>query len=163
MVSLRCARPNQKELLRNLMQLYLYDFSEIEKSRMNAKGLFEYKYLKYYWTEPKKRFPFLIYVDGKVAGFVLVKTHEMVTCRGEGYEIAEFFVARPFRRHGVGMKAAPQAFDRFRGLWEVSQTEHNRVARRFWRGVIRRYTKGRFRETFVRADGQVRPVQAFRN
>jgi len=145
------------------MQLYQYDFSGIEEDYVNAKGEFEYKYLKYYWTEPKKRFPFVIYVDGKIAGFVLVKTHTMVTCRGEGYAIAEFFVMRPFRRHGVGMKAAFQAFDRFHGWWEVRQTEHNRVAHRFWRDVIRRYTKGRFKEVFLRNVPWAGPWQVFRN
>jgi predicted acetyltransferase len=61
------------------MQLYLYDFSEMCGDDCDERGLFEYEYLPRYWIEPE-RHPFLIRVDGKLAGFALVR--EMVE-RGE--------------------------------------------------------------------------------
>jgi predicted acetyltransferase len=58
---------HDKPVLRNLMELYQYDFSEIEGEDAGDFGLFGYRYLDHYWTE-SGRHPFLIKVDGKLAG-----------------------------------------------------------------------------------------------
>ena len=38
-------------VLRNLLQLYVYDFSEIEGYDLNEHGLYKYRYLDNYWSE----------------------------------------------------------------------------------------------------------------
>ncbi len=90
-VQIKEASIEQKPVLERLYQLYLYDFSEFEGSDVNQDALFEYKYLDHYWIEPG-RFPFLIYVEGKIAGFVLVKSHTFLQENRESRTIAEFFV-----------------------------------------------------------------------
>ena len=63
-----------KPIFRNLMHLYLYDFSEHNGRDPNPHGLFEYAYLDHYWTsnsQAEGRVPFLITVDGRLAGFAL--------------------------------------------------------------------------------------------
>ncbi len=56
------------------MQLYLYDFTEFTGDDIDNNGFYPYVYLDRYWDEPG-RFPFLIQVDEKVAGFVLIRPH----------------------------------------------------------------------------------------
>ena len=142
----------EKPILQNLMELYQYDFTEIEGTDVGASGLFGYSYLDHYWTDPG-RYPFLVKVDGKVAGFVLVNRHSYLSSNDETMAIAEFFIMRKYRRRGVGEQVATRVFDLFPGKWEVQQTEQNAGGRAFWRKVIGRYTAGRFEETLL-TDGK---------
>ena len=109
---------DDKPIIRHLMELYQHDLSEFDGEDVNDHGLFGYIYLDNYWVEDG-RFPFLIRVDGKLGGFVLVNQHSY-TEEGE-YCIAEFFVLRKYRRQGVGRKAAQVVFDKFPVMWEVGE------------------------------------------
>jgi len=144
------------------MQLYQYDFSEIEGGDLNRDGLFEYKYLDSYWTE-SGRFPFLIYVDDMIAGFVLVNSPIHLQKKGEAKSIAEFFVMRKYRKQGIGKMVAFHIFDRFPGKWEVQQTKRNVNAQRFWRGIIGEYAKDNFAETILDNEVWHGPIQSFDN
>jgi predicted acetyltransferase len=155
-VELKTARVDDKPVIANLLQLYLHDFSEFAGWAINEHGLFDYPWLDHYWRDPA-RFPFLIRVDGELAGFALVHSSDQ-----EGpqvHHLAEFFVLRKFRRMGVGEAAARQLFDRMPGSWSVAQMARNVVAQHFWRMVIRRYTGGSFTER--REDDRGRIIQEF--
>ncbi len=72
-VELRKARAKDVPALRRLMQLYLYDFAAIDGWTIRADGLYgNDAIIEDYWTDPK-RTSFLVYVDGALAGFVLVR------------------------------------------------------------------------------------------
>jgi predicted acetyltransferase len=49
--------------------------------------------------------------------------------------MGEFFVARHYRREGVGRAAALAAFRAHPGRWELAVARRNTPARAFWRGV----------------------------
>lgn len=89
---------------------------------------------------------YLIRVDNKIAGFVLVCPH----CNYiEGVDtrcIGEFFILMKFRKLGVGRFVAKKIFDLHKGQWEVCYLTTNKPARSFWRKVIREYTDGDFTE-----------------
>ena len=76
-------------------------------------------------------------------------------------DMAEFFVMRRFRRHGVGEQAAGWLFDRFPGPWEVRQKKENQPATAFWRRAIGRYTDGRFDEEELDDERWRGPPQRF--
>ena len=123
----------EKPVLRHLIELYRYDFSEFDGSTLDEHGEFGYPYLDHYWTEPE-RHPFLIRVDGRWAGFALVRVGT-----GDGQptaEMAEFFVLRSYRRAGVGARLARHLFDRFPGPWVVAHAGRNARADAFWRVVV---------------------------
>lgn len=128
------AKRDQEPVLANLLQLYAHDFSEFQKVELGADGRFVYQQLPLYWSDPE-RHPFLIWIDGKLAGFVLVK-------RGSGvsddatWDMAEFFVLRGWRRHGVGTRVSHDVWRRFPGRWQVRVMEANVVARQFWDRAI---------------------------
>ena len=56
-----------KPVLSNLLQLYLYDFSEFDGSDLKPSGQYRYDYLDSYWGEDG-RHPFLVRVNGLMAG-----------------------------------------------------------------------------------------------
>ncbi|MEM1270418.1 MAG: GNAT family N-acetyltransferase [Bacteroidota bacterium] len=122
-----------KAVLSRLMELYQHDLSAFERADLDEEGRFGYRYLDAYWTEPN-RHPFLIRAGGRLAGFVLVNQHTHLA--GTEHSIAEFFVARRYRRLGVGRTAALAVLDHFPGVWEIHVHLANEPAQAFWRGVI---------------------------
>lgn len=136
----------EKETLANLLELYEYDFSDFDGKDVDEKGKYGYKYLDLYWVEPN-RHPFLMKVDEKLAGFVLVNLNDPEAKEENIHSIAEFFVLRKYRGKGIGEEAAIKIFDRFPGKWNVRQLTENKAAQAFWKKVIDRYSKGSFKET----------------
>jgi predicted acetyltransferase len=120
-----------KAVLRNLMELYLYDFSEFEPMDVDDHGLFGYRYLDHYWTDDGRR-PLLIRADGKLAGFVLLRERE------GAHVVSEFFVMRAYRRRGVGLATMDALFGRYSGSWSFEVLDSNAGALPFWRRVATR-------------------------
>lgn len=133
----------QKSVLKQMIELYEYDFSEFNDQDLNEHGYYGYKYFDHYWTE-EDRHPFFILVGGKYAGFVLVNSHCYIKQSGQAKSIAEFFVMRKYRRGGIGKQAAKMIFDKFKGDWEVLQHGNNEASQYFWVNVIDEYTQGEY-------------------
>lgn len=150
----------QKSVLRNLLELYIYDFTEFGPYDVDSQGLYGYEHLDLYWTE-EGRYPFMFYVNGKIAGFVLVRRNSADELNDCYYSIAEFFVVKKYRGQGIGKKAAIHMFNLFPGIWEVDEMETNKPAQVFWRKVIHDYTHGDFEE--IRKISWNGPVQRFRS
>lgn len=151
---------NQKPILRNLIELYNYDFTEFDPDDVNEDGLYGYKYLDHYWTE-ENRYPFLIRVNDNWAGFVLVRKIGMNPNDNNVYSIAEFFIMKKYRKLGVGKEIAKMIFDTFKGEWKVAQIEKNVPAQHFWRNIISEYTSGHFEE--IKEPEWDGPIQKFTN
>ena len=123
------ALADDRTVIRRLLQLYHYDFSEFDGGDVNPHGEYLHPYFDEYWTDSDRK-AFLFRVEGALAGFALVFT-------GSPHDIAEFFVMRKYRRCGVGAQAAADLFDRFPGRWTVRQQLANPAATAFWREAIR--------------------------
>lgn len=137
-VSLDVATRSDSAVLSNLLELYIHDLSAVfPHVELGPDGRFGYPRLPLYWSEPDRRFAFLIKCEGRVAGFVLAARDA-----ADVLDIAEFFVMRRYRRSGVGRRAAFLLWDRFPGAWTVRVAEGNVGALAFWRGVVAEYTKG---------------------
>ena len=166
-LSITPAPKRDRPILRRLMELYLYDFSEFDLADIGPRGLYTYPYLDAYWIDPN-RHPFLIRVEGRLAGFVLVTRYsylngEVDLALGAAWVIGEFFVMRRYRRQGIGEAAARQVFDRFPGAWQVAQLRENTPATAFWRKVIGRYTHGQYQEHQLDDENWCGPVQTFQS
>jgi predicted acetyltransferase len=159
-IEINFASKDERPILRNLMELYQHDFSEYDGSDTGPSGLYNYPCLDYYWNEPE-RSPFLVRVDGQLAGFVLVARYNYLTGQKDSWVLAEFFVMRKYRRQGVGKYVACHIFDRFHGEWQVAQIPENIPATAFWRKVITCYTHGNFQEHDSNNDHWRGPVQMF--
>lgn len=139
-VVVKPAAPNERDLIEGLFQFYVYDFSEMSKADstdlgFNERGGFSVDpHLEAYWSDAQ-RWPLLIRVAGRPAGFALLNTHSHHG--GTVHRnMAEFFVARKFRRHGVASEAVKQIFSQHPGGWEVAIAEQNAAAKLFWPKAI---------------------------
>jgi predicted acetyltransferase len=85
--------------------------------------------------------------EDKPVGFAMVRTGTAAAGRGAAdFSMAEFFIARPWRRRGVGQEAVRLIFDRFSGRWHIMEYLRNPQAVAFWRRVVSAYTAGRYQE-----------------
>jgi predicted acetyltransferase len=122
-----------------LLELYAHDFSEFHHIELGADGRFGYRRLPLYWSEPG-RHPFLVRMDGNLAGLVLVKRGSEISGNENVWDMAEFFVVRGYRRRGIGTEIAHEVWRRFPGLWEVRVMKSNGPARHFWERAISVFT-----------------------
>jgi predicted acetyltransferase len=131
-----------------LLELYVYDFSELLAIDVGEDGRFHLPWQldPYFADDPRAR-AFLIRVDGKLAGLALVNQGSRLTDDATTFDMAEFLVLRRYRRHGVGERAANWIFDRFAGIWEVRQKPVNTAATAFWRRILAR--RGPFEDLVV--------------
>jgi predicted acetyltransferase len=133
------ATTKEAPVIANLVELYARDFSDFSDLKIGVDGRFGYEPLPLYWTE-SNRFPFLVRVNGDLAGFVLVLRGSKVSGEADIWDVAEFFVLRGYRRHGVGLRVAHDLWRMFPGRWEVRVTERNSVARPFWQRAVTEFT-----------------------
>ena len=134
MVAVVAASAGEEGTLSNLLQLYQYDFSEIEPSDVAADGRF------HELDDVSFQHAYLVYAGGQLAGFVLVSRHASYAVAGDTvWSMAEFFVLRKYRRASIGTHAAHLVIDRHPGRWEITQTPNNTVALAFWRKALERY------------------------
>jgi predicted acetyltransferase len=133
------AAPEQERVLENLLELYAHELSGLADLQLGPNGRFGYPGLSRYWRD-EGRFPFLIQVDGHLAGFVLVSKGSRVSADPQVWDMDEFFVVRRYRKRGVGAAVAREIWRRFPGPWEVRVLEINRPVRAFWRAAIGAFT-----------------------
>ncbi|MBN9259599.1 MAG: GNAT family N-acetyltransferase [Hyphomicrobium sp.] len=138
-VQIARARADEVHTLSRLMQLYLHDFSEFAPfesphGELGHDGIFAYPHLDAYWSEPNRE-PLLVHIAGRLAGFVLVNDWSALG-RPVDFAIAEFFVARKYRRRGIGTEIARQVIGERPGRWEIAVLADNWPALAFWRRAI---------------------------
>ncbi len=141
-VTLEPAAPHEATLLSNLLELYIHDLSTTFPVKLGPDGRYGYEQLPRYWSEPDRRFPFIIRCDERVAGFVLATRGSPVSDDPDVFDVAEFFVLRRYRRWGVGRRAALLLWRSLPGRWTVRVSEGNAGALLFWAGVVAEFTSG---------------------
>lgn len=128
-----------ESIMANLLELYAHDFSEFHPIDLRSNGRYDYKDLSRYWLEPD-RHPFLIKVEKKLAGLVLIGKDESVSRAEVPWDLTEFFVVRRYRRLGVGTSIAHQVWRKYPGRWQVRVMEANLTAQHFWQHAISQFT-----------------------
>lgn len=143
MIEIIPVRKEQKEILRNLLEKYDYEFSQWDQLDVNELGLYGYDYLDCYWTD-QNRWAYFIYVDDKIAGFAMVNDYPEDESEPTDYTMAEFCILYKYRRRGVGKEVAFKIFDMHRGKWQLKRHPHNIPSVHFWNKVINEYTNGKY-------------------
>lgn len=140
-VELHAARRDELETIENLMQFYTYDLSEWLPLKLGGHGFFNIQPMPDYWRKPTTQ-PFLITVDGELAGFVTLDddTH----LEGAVHNIGYLFVARRFRGRGVAQFVVSALLSRHPGEWQIFHLDKNQPARLFWANVMPELTGGDF-------------------
>lgn len=138
-VTLERGELSQREMLANLVQLYIHDFSEFlsgqRKLGVQEDGRFaDLLQLDDYWSKPDRSVWF-IRSGGQLAGFTLLNTRSHCK-RPVDFNMGEFFVMRTFRRDGVGARAAIDLIQLHPGQWEIAVSARNPPALAFWPRVV---------------------------
>lgn len=134
-VSLHKIKASEKDILRNLMTLYLHELSEFaDDLEPTAEGIFEYAGLDLYWKN-ESLIPFFVKVNGNLAGFILLNRHPYAP-KDIDYNISEVFILKRYRSTEVAAEAVGKIFKSFPGKYNVGQLASNTRAVRFWRKVF---------------------------
>jgi predicted acetyltransferase len=132
----------EKEILRNLLEKYRYEFSQYDDTDVNDIGLYGYDYLDNYWTE-NNRFPFFIRVNKKLAGFIMINDYPEVKIETK-YTLSEFFIMYKYRRQGIGKYVVSYVFTKFRGKWQLKYHPRNETSKIFWTKTVGEYTNDKY-------------------
>lgn len=143
-----------KNIIYNLMQLYIYELSFFEDETaafpMLDSGLYVMnKYVERYWND-ENRHPYILKCNNELAGFVLQRYNEENI-----NEIAEFFVLNKYRKIGAGTFMANKMFQLYNGKWEVRTLKKNERAQKFWRKTIKDFTNDNFEEKYIRNNSRL--------
>ena len=139
-IELKQVQQSDRDTLDDLLEKYNYEFSQYDKIPFGADGRYHYWPLDLYWTEPN-RAAYFIFVEGNLAGFAMINAHPECD-RPLDWAVAEFFVAYPYRRSGVGSRVMEMIFQRHRGVWHIKYHPANTGSVVFWNGIARRHAIG---------------------
>jgi predicted acetyltransferase len=126
-----------REAVRNLYPLYLHDLSQWSAHyHLDAKGRWHPSYVDDFLAR-RDSAAFVIREGAAAAGFAWVGGGDFPRKRlDRDWRLAEFFVAAPFRRLGIGSAAAVQVIDAFPGAWQLEVVDGNEPALAFWRRLL---------------------------
>ena len=141
MIELRKVRLEDRELLWNINQKYLYEMTAFYDDEMDEKGNYLYGHFEEYFTDPAREALF-IYCDGRLAGFAMVIPYSNIGQKPD-FVMAEFTVFPAFRGKHVAIDVARMIFESHKGNWEVKYNEKNAPARSLWTKATAEYCPGK--------------------
>ena len=141
-------------IIQNMARFYVYELSRScgsisDEWAIPEDGLYESFDFKNYFEDSSRK-AFLVKVDNKLAGFILLNKHTMSP--ETDYNMGEFFILAKFQGIGVGSKAAQEIWNIHPGQWEVSVIPENKHALSFWRKTITNYVNGNYLEEIISID-----------
>jgi len=131
------ARPEDRELLWNLNQKYLYEMTNYYDDELDALGNLHYGYFDAYFTDPKRKALFLR-AQQRLVGFAMLHPYSYLDGDPD-YVLAEFTVFPMYRGRHLAADAAELLFRRFAGCWEIKYNERNAAAKGLWRNATEKY------------------------
>jgi predicted acetyltransferase len=137
MIRLMTVSSEQRTLLWNIHQKYLYEMTNYYDNEMDSEGNYHYGYFDSYFTDPR-RTALLIYRDQTLAGFAMINPYSYVREHPD-HVLAEFTVFPGFRRQHLAKAAAEQILEMFPGRWEIKYNEKNTAARNLWNQIAAQY------------------------
>ena len=144
-IELQPVTKSEKEILRNLVHLYLHDYSEFDNLEVGPDGQFSYPWFEAYFEDPG-RFAYLVRIDKYLSGFVMVRSNS--GDQDWDFQIAEFFILRRYRRKGLGSSVAQQVLNSRRGLWEIAYDSDNESASYLWNSISKLYSQVQLQADF---------------
>ena len=131
-------RPQDRELLWNINQKYLYEMTNYYDDEMDARGNLHYGYFDAYFKDPQ-RLAFFLYEGNDLVGFAMIHPYSNMQAQPD-HVLAEFTVFPMYRRKHLAKAAAGMIFSRFPGCWEIKYNEKNAPAKALWQQVTAPYS-----------------------
>jgi predicted acetyltransferase len=123
-----------KSVIWNVFQFYCYDTSVEEGYDLKEDGRYSLcaEYFSQYWTHPRWR-AHLLRWNGAIAGFALLEASEALD---DAQEIADLFVMKRFRRHGIARKVVQHFMGQRVEPWTVVVFDDATEAQLFWQSIF---------------------------
>lgn len=138
MIRLVTALNQDRELLWNIHQKYLYEMTNYYDDPMDEKGNYPYGYFDEYFSDPK-RAAYLLYDDNILIGFAMLNPYSCIG-RNPDHAMAEFTIFPSYRRKHLAFDAASALLKKHPGRWEIKYNEKNLAAKRLWNKVAASYS-----------------------
>ncbi len=135
--------------IQNMARFYVYDRTAFMGWECPEDGLFECIDFKHYFKNPDEK-PYLIRVDGEIAGFVLLDKVQLIDT--VDWNMGEFFILAKFQGKGVASTVALEIFKKHQGKWSVAVMPENIRAVKFWRKVASQVSGDSYSEVFKTAE-----------
>jgi len=163
-VSVRDSRafPDDRRWIESIYRDYLTDLAPSATGIFPALGEIGHRVpdqLASCYADANSQLMTVLYGDER-AGFAMVK-QRLATLAAAGtapsvetweFSMGDFFIARQWRRRGIGAQAVRLILDRFTGRWLITEHMRNADAVKFWRRVVSAYTAGRYQERMVNGE-----------
>ncbi len=137
MIRIQQVKTEEKELLWNIMQKYLYEMTKYYPDELDKYGEYQYKYFDEYFIEPKRK-AYFFYNDESIVGFAMINPYSYINHQPDNV-LAEFTVFPSFRRKHIASQAAQTLIDAHPGKWEIKFHEKNVGAKQFWESLTQKY------------------------
>lgn len=142
-ITLKEIELEKKDILNNLMQLYLHNISlNFPMDFDSNTGMYGYDDIEKYFENDNNK-AFFILKENEIAGFMLIDLSD------EKNIVQEMFVLNNYKRKGVGKTAVSILFDKFRGNWEIKSLPCSKSAEKFWISSVKEYTNDQFNLEYV--------------
>lgn len=140
---------HNRYILENLIQLYLYDLSNVFDININEDGLFYYDLDNFFGNSDNMAY--LIEVNYELVGFIMIDKNFKILDDNidNSYNLAEIFILNKYRKNGIGKMIVFDFFDNYRGNWEVRSVPLSKDAELFWKKIINVYTNGNYKITEI--------------
>ena len=137
MIRLQAVRKEDRELLWNINQKYLYEMTLYYPDSMDEDGNLHYGHFEEYFTDPKRE-AFFLYDDDTMVGFAMLCPYSNI---GENpdYTMAEFTIFPTYRRKHYALDAANLILSGHPRQWEIKYNEKNIGAKKLWTAVTAPY------------------------
>ena len=137
MIQLKPVKQNDRALLWNINQKYLYEMTNFYDDPMDEEGNFHYGYFDEYFTDPK-RLAYFIYSEDSLVGFAMLCPYSYIG-QDPDYTMAEFTIFPAYRKRHFALDAANLILSNHSGSWEIKFNEKNAPAKSLWNKVAAPY------------------------
>ena len=137
MLKLQTVQKEDRELLWNINQKYLYEMTNYYDDLMDENGNYHYGHFEEYFSDPK-RTAYFIYNDDTLVGFAMLCPYSNIE-QNPDYIMAEFTIFPAFRRRHFALNAAKMILAEHPGKWEIKYNEKNSGAKKLWGMVTAPY------------------------
>ncbi|MBQ8087640.1 MAG: GNAT family N-acetyltransferase [Clostridia bacterium] len=143
MIKLKTVQSEDKELLWNIHQKYLYEMTKYYNDEMDEKGNYHYRFFDAYFSEPE-RIALFIYNDETLVGFAMLNPYSYVGKQPD-HVLAEFTIFPMYRKKHIGRAAAEYILEMFKGTWEIKYNNNNEGAAALWTKITEHHRPAKYR------------------
>ena len=137
MIRLQAVLKENRDLLWNLNQKYLYEMTLYYPDPMDENGNYHYGHFDEYFTDPRRE-AFFLRADDTMVGFAMLCPYSNIGKKPD-YTMAEFTIFPAYRRKHYALDVANLILAGHPGLWEIKYNEKNAGAKRLWTAVTAPY------------------------